>query len=211
MVRDCRIELREVPLAPICIAYGRYLAETGCSSLDSACTGMFGLAYLIERKAWGMMPQETPEPEDPVELDPILPFGPLYGSAVDHLLEAREYRERLFFRQHAALDGQYELPLDLSGIEMKDLVSALRKVLDRAAPEPVEEFHFKPRASMSDLIKEIRGVVARDGGALFDALLPDGFTRRDVVWTFLAILEMIRLGFIRVTLKEESIWIANLR
>jgi len=170
---------------------------------------MFGLAYLIERKAWGMMAHDTPAPDDPVELDPILPLAPLYGPAIDHLIELHSLRERMFFRQCASLDGQYELPLDLSGLEMEDLVAALKKVLERAAPEPREEFHFKPRISMSDLIKQIRATVAREGGMLFEALLPEGFTRRDVVWNFLAILEMVRLGFVKVALKEESIWIWN--
>jgi segregation and condensation protein A len=208
LVRECRIELAGIPLAPICDDYIGYLRDTGCVELDGAAAGMFGLAYLIERKAWGMMPEDE-EPEDPAELDPALPTAPLYGPAIDELNRFKEERDLLFFRGSIPRDSDFELPRDLSGVRLVDLAAAFRRILARAAPDADEEFPIRRRVSLVELIKQIRAAIAMQGKVLFDHLLSEGYTRWDVVWTFLAILEMVRLGFCGVTVEEESIWIWN--
>ena len=208
LVRECRIELAGIPLAPLCDDYVEYLKESGCLEIDCAAAGLFGLAYLVERKAWGMMPDDE-EPEDPVELDSVLPTAPLYGPVIEQLEQLKEDRERLFFRQHIGKDCDFEIPRDISGVRLVDLAAAFRKILLRAAPDPEETFPLRRRVSLQELIKQTRTTIGLHGKMLFDDLLAEGYTRWDVVWVFLAILEMIRLGFCGVTVEEERIWIWN--
>jgi segregation and condensation protein A len=206
LVRECRIELAEIPIAPICVEYATYLRETGYAEIDCAATGMFGLAYLVERKAWGMMPDGR-EPEEPDGLDALSsPTAATYGPAIDQLLAGKEERDLLYFREFGLPTGHYELPRDLSGIRTEDLVAAFRRLLERARPDTAEELRTR-HVSMAELILRARQVLGRRDGVLFEQLLPQNFTRLDVVWTFLAMLEMIRLGLCRVTLKEESLWV----
>ncbi|GMV36121.1 MAG: hypothetical protein AMXMBFR61_06290 [Fimbriimonadales bacterium] len=203
LVRECRIELAGIPLAPICLEYVRYLEETGCSEIDKASAGMFGLAYLVERKAWGMIPEE----EEPEDLEPELSIEPtasIFAPAIEALAEAKERRELLFFRQHVAADGVYELPLDLSSVKTEDLVRALKRLLERAAEEP-EGLPSGPRFSMAELTQRVLAAVTAESPVEFEKLLPEHYTRLDVVWHFLAVLESVRLGFCRVTVRDERI------
>src|SRR3954463_13791078 len=69
-VRDHKVDLMEVPLAPICEAYFLYLMQSPNVELDEAAAALIALAYLLERKAWALLPVVEPEPEleEPLEL-----------------------------------------------------------------------------------------------------------------------------------------------
>src|SRR5579862_9053880 len=59
-VRDQKVDLMEVPLAPICEAYFLYLMQSADVQLDEAAAALIALAYLLERKAWGLLPVFEP-------------------------------------------------------------------------------------------------------------------------------------------------------
>jgi chromatin segregation and condensation protein Rec8/ScpA/Scc1 (kleisin family) len=109
----------------------------------------------------------------------------------------------------AKWDGQYELPFDLSKLSLQQLATAFRKVLERAKPDEFEHVPGRPLISMTDMIRRLGAFLVGTATTRFDDLLPEEFTRLDVVWTFLAILEMVRLAICFVTIKEETIWIQN--
>jgi chromatin segregation and condensation protein Rec8/ScpA/Scc1 (kleisin family) len=207
LVRECRIQLAGIPLAPICLEYVRYLEETGCSEIDRASAGMFGLAYLVERKAWGMIPEDA-EPDELESEIGIEPTASIFAPAIEALAAAKEMRDLLFFRQQVAADGTYELPLDLSSVKTEDLARALKRLLERAAEEP-EGLPARPRFSMAELTQRVLAAVTAESPVEFERLLPEDYTRMDVVWHFLAVLESVRLGFCRVTVRDERIFLLS--
>lgn len=206
-VRDRKIELKDVPLAPICQAYFDYLVEQANPRLDEAAAALMALSYLLERKSWLLLPTNEPEPE---EEDPMLlpePTAHEYIEVIETLKLWQAERELHFFRPLDSGPDPYEVPATLGNVTSADLARALERLLRKAIPTPMDPLS-KPRRSLSDQI----GIVLRRLRPEFEnleQLLPTPFTREDAVYWFLSLLELIRLGQCRVKLGGEDVLFAR--
>ncbi|MCH8275605.1 MAG: hypothetical protein IH851_12535 [Armatimonadetes bacterium] len=205
LAREGRVDLSGIPLAPVCAAYIEYLEQGGLEDMDAAGAALLALAYLVERKAWALLPIADPPP--PQEL-PELPEPTVheFADAVDDLAERHRERGRLFFRTAPGEAPEYELPIDLGDVTAGDLAQALESLLSRAEPLDIE-----PVARRWPSLVEVMGTVMRrleagGGSGGFDAMLPDSYTRLDAVFVFLAVLELLRLGKIAAERREGEVW-----
>ena len=85
---------------------------------------------------------------------------------------------------------------------LEDLLSALDTILHRE-PETKEQPAFElPRQEFNvrDKIKVVSGIVAERGesGITFDRLFPPHAQKAEIIVTFLALLELVRLGKVKV-------------
>lgn len=201
-VRDRKIDLRDVPLFPICSAYYVYLVETDTVGLEEAAAALTALAYLLERKAWCLLPSAEPEPEmeEPAELPP--PTVHEFQPAIEYLLAGHEARTRTFFRPVGLGPDPYEIPYTLGEATANDLARALAKLLERATPEV--EILNKPRRSLSEQMSVVLASLGRVSLPL-EQLVPEPFTRQEAVWWFLALLELVRLGQATITVEGEDV------
>jgi segregation and condensation protein A len=202
-VRDHKVQLLDVPLYPICEAYFLYLVNLEDTCLDEAAAALAALAYLLERKAWLLLPVEEPEPEmmEPMELP--TPTAHEYELAIESLRVWHEERSQIFFRSPDAGPEPYELPLDLNNISSGDLAKALERLLRRARPEDVRPLG-KPRKSLSDQMRIVLHALTDEWRSLED-MVADPFTRSEAVYWFLALLELIRLGQAAVRVEGEDV------
>ena len=108
-------------------------------------------------------------------------------------------REQIFFR---TIEGAaaYELPIDTETVTTADLARALEFLLARAVPDPIEPLG-RPRRSLSEQMGIVLRALPREPATL-DQIVTGEFTRAEVVWWFLALLELIRLGQATVVLRE---------
>lgn len=206
-VRDRKVDLLDVPLAPICEAYFEYLIHSGEPDLDEAAAALAALAYLLERKAWALLPVEEPEPEADDALALMPPTVHEYEAAIEALKRWQEVRERLFFRPHDAGPNPYELPFQLGNVTTGDLARAFERALSRAVPTPFDS-PVKPRRSLSDQMRIVLGALGEEWKPL-EHLMPAPFTRTDAVYTFLAVLELIRLGQATLRLADGEVVFAR--
>ena len=199
-VRDHRVLLRDVPLAPICEAYLNYLVQSSVIALDEAAAALTALAFLLERKAWGLLPTEEEEPEAEETVDGLPALGgqlQLFEEAIDVLKELRQEREQIFFRSPA--DG-FEPPatqLELGAISSSDLALAMEGLLKRSKPDPTPPA-LRQRRSLGEVMAETLARLTGEPKRLIELMPPD-FTRTDAVYVFLAVLELIRLGQVSVS------------
>lgn len=206
-VRDHKVELLEVPLYPICEAYFLYLINLDSTCLDEAAAALAALSYLLERKAWLLLPVEEPEPElsEPLELP--TPTAHEYEIAIESLRMWHEERSQLFFRSPEAGPEPYELPLNLDNVCSGDLAKALEKLLRRAKPEAPRILN-KPRKSLSDQMRIVIHALSDQWRRLED-LIEEPFTRSEAVYWFLALLELIRLGQAAAQIEGEDVVFAR--
>ncbi len=206
-VRDHKVDLLGVPLFPICEAYFTYLIQSERPDLDEAAAALVALSYLLERKAWLLLPVDEPEPEmeDPMEL--IEPTSHEYRSAIEALKLWHEERSMLFFRSPEAGPDPYELPYTLSDVSPNDLARALERLLRRAEPEPLESLS-KPRKSLQEQMLVVLGAMSKEWRTL-DALITAPITRSEAVYWFLALLELIRLGQVAARNTEDDVEFAR--
>jgi segregation and condensation protein A len=206
-VREKKVDLLDIPLFPICEAYFAYLIDSDLADLDEAAAALAALAYLLERKAWGLLPTPEPEPENDEPLDLVAPTVYEFDLAIETLRQYHLERSRLFFRPSESGPDPYEVPLVLGDVSAADLARAFEAVLRRAHPDPMD-MPAKPRLSLSEQMALVLSVLSKHWRPL-GALLEEPFTKAEVVYWFLALLELIRLGQAAVRLEGEEVEFAR--
>jgi segregation and condensation protein A len=167
---------------------------------------------LLYIKSYSLLPKPRPPVEDEEEAS---------GEAlVRQLLEYRRFKEiaatlkereeqglRLFVRTAPVQD----LPrrLDLTDVDVELLNLALRQALQRIPPPPLMPRIKSYTITVAEQIEIVRRALARaqGGGAgrtslSFTELLSSASTRQEVVVTFLAVLELVKLRAIEVRQSE---------
>lgn len=200
-----KLSLLDIDLAPIARACYEYWRSVG--DLDEASDSMAILASLTERKAERLlMPEPEPEEPEPEWLTPQhLPE--LYQSRVAYLQEREALRMQIFFRNCPPdLDAiANSLP---AGAELPDVLwLALRRLLQRAAPLPTaipERRYFSLHTRMMAIRDRLRNA---SQPVRFESVL-EAHDIYDVLVSFLAVLELWRLGQIAVSLDAtRTIWL----
>ena len=83
-------------------------------------------------------------------------------------------------------------------VSLFDLLEALRQVLARVSPEAVHEVMLEP-ITVEQRVHEILSLLQREKRSIaFHSLFKERVTRRMIVVTFLAILELVKMKQIRL-------------
>jgi len=206
-VRDHKVDLMGVPLAPICEAYFMYLMSSDNVELDEAAAALIALAYLLERKAWSLLPVVEPEPEleEPLELPS--PSVAEYNHAIEALNIWQAERSKTFFRSFESGPDPYEVPYTLSNVSQNDLAMAFDRVLRRAKPDAIQPLGAA-RISLAEQMRIVLKTLVKSWISL-DSLVPEEVTRSEAVYWFLALLELVRLGQASVRLHENDVEFAR--
>ena len=225
LIRAHRYDIFDIPIRQITGEFVEYLTLMQEVGADAAGDFLVTAATLMQIKARMLLPQAESENEDAMddEADPraelverLLEYQRIQGAAQE-LREAREARADLFARSPDALkqswnafDAEASQSLLLSDVSSFDLLSALKRVLQRLEQAPVALVRREP-FSLDQRLKDIEWRISGAGRLNFDALCEDCQNRLEVVVTFLAILELIRRGHARVRQTDlfEEIWIEN--
>ena len=202
-VRERKIDLLDIPLFPICEAYFTYLITAQKQELDEAAAALAALAYLLERKAWLLLPVPDPEPEFEEHLELPDPTAHEYRIAIETLQTWHEERSHLFFRSPEAGPDPYELPYTLGDVSISDLARAFERLIRKAQPEP-PEILAKPRKSLDEQMRVVLTVLSQEWQSLEGIIDPE-FTRSDLVYWFLALLELMRLGQVVARILDGSV------
>jgi segregation and condensation protein A len=202
LARDGRIDLSGIPLAPVCIAYCDYIREMPEDDVDAAGAALLALAYLVERKAWSLLPIADPPPPEEIPSLPE-PTAHEFAMAVDSLEERYRERSQLFFRQGEDADN-YEMPMGPGSVSVAELARAFERIMLRAKPLDVAPL-ARHRPSLAEVMKAALKLIRDAGRATIAQLLPSEFTRLDVVFVFLAVLELLRIGQITAVLENADV------
>jgi segregation and condensation protein A len=205
LIRKNEVDIYDIPILPITQQYLAYLDLMQELDLDAAGDFLVMAATLIHIKARMLVPRLENEPEDEGETED--PRDALVRRLIEHqrykaaaeLLHDREtVRSAQWGRPDERISDiegapfERELEVDLFG-----LLQAFEAVLKRArerpgVPVPGEEVSIETRTRQ--LLERLSETEACGFEELFDV----AFNRGDLVATFLALLEMIRLQLIRV-------------
>ncbi len=213
LIREHEIDIYDIPIAQITEQYLEYLGFM--ESLDLALAGEFMemAATLIRIKVQMLLPAQTEEgdeEEDPREqLVRKLVEYKKFKEAARSLSEHEEDRRRYF--QRGVDPRDYRDPDDsvdteelLRDVTLFDLVDCLRDVLSRIPPRIESHAVDLDVTTVEEQIERIRTVLASSGQVVFGSLFEGSSSRAEVVTTFMALLELIRLGAVRAT--QESIF-----
>jgi segregation and condensation protein A len=201
LIRVHEIEITDIPIAKITEEYFRVL--TTMQELDLQMAGEFLVmaATLVYIKSKMLLPPTeaeegpTEEDEDPRQplVDMLLEYQ-RFKTAAGALAGLEEQRRQIFGRGAAVEGPPGRGPLELN---LFDLLGAFQEVVKRAAGRPdltVTPRPFRVRERMVELLDWL----ARERPLRFFALFPPDADRRTVIATFVALLELLREGALRI-------------
>lgn len=203
LIKRDEIEIYDISLERLTRQYLEYLQAFKELNIDIAGEFIVMAANLIYMKSRSLLPvDQQPPDEEADEDDPrwdlirqLIEYKKFKEAAGQLHLRTLE-QERIFVRQGtgaAAVAG----PLRLEEVGIFQLINAFQTVLKRVeARQDVQEI-FGERFSVSDKIEAILQRVASGDNVRFSDLFGETVSRVEVVVTFLALLELIRLKQVR--------------
>ena len=208
LIRINQVEINDIPIAQITEQYLAYIAVL--EEVDYASVGEYLLmaATLIEIKSRMLLPRppqlsEDEEGEDPrLELVARLLEYQQYQGTLETFRVWEELRRKLFFRSGMEQTDDYILPVPAGEAHVSQLYAALQRLLEQAGVEDKQITAVTPRRRLSLRLKmaEMVRAIQRAGeeGIDFEALFELPCPRYDIVLAFLALLELLRHGRVRV-------------
>jgi segregation and condensation protein A len=206
-VKEHKVDLMEVPLLPICEAYFSYLIQNAENNLDEAAAALAALAYLLERKAFLLLPTLEPEPEFEETMELPDPTVGEFGFVIETLRVWQEERDALFFRSPEAGPNPYELPYQLKDVKASDLALAFERLIHRNDAE-LDRPTGKARRSLTEMMRVVLLAVCHEWRTVTE-LVRERIGRTEAVYWFLALLELVRLGQVAVKLDGEDVRFAR--
>ncbi|MBI3784899.1 MAG: segregation/condensation protein A [Deltaproteobacteria bacterium] len=211
LIKKNEVEIVDIPIAAITEQYLGYLDMLRDLNLDVAGEFLVMAATLTLIKSRMLLPPA--EEDEPEESDPR-------AELVQQLLEYQKYREAalalserpflnrdVFAREPLERDAEELGPAPEEPLRLKvtvwELMEAFRAILQRAKPEAVHEV-VVDRMSLRDRAQSMLQILGVQRRAEFTSLFPPDATRIEVLATFLALLELMKMGVLQA-LQEERL------
>jgi segregation and condensation protein A len=203
LIKKHEVNIYEIPIALITTQYLQYLEVMQELNLDVAGEFLVMAATLIHIKSRTLLPRPAPEQEDPQE-DPRealvrrLIEHQKFKAAAEMLHEKETVRSAQWTRPDGAVapiaGNKPEPEVD---VDLFSLINAFRSVLQRAKARPVVRLPGE-QIPIEDRIEQLLARLSETEACGFADLFEDAGERAEMIVTFLALLEMIRLKLIRV-------------
>ena len=197
LAQRAEVDLRAIPLASLTDDYLRAI-EQDRPPLDRLAGFLVIGARLVQLKAGGLMPESVAGEEDELEA-----WEDAIKGRLEEYKRFKELAESLM-RRHATgrftFAGLLEpdvVPQARVQVSLEALASAFQQVLDRLPP-PQQVTVEMEQVSLADKLEELRSMLVRQPQMNFSAVFRHARTRLEAVVTFLALLELIRIGQARV-------------
>lgn len=207
LIKRNEVQVTDIPIASITDQYLAMLEELPELNLDGAGEYLVMAATLIYIKSRMLLPVTD---EDEAEEDPR-------AELVQQLVEYQRFREvavalgerNVLDRDVFAGRGEPTAPgadpeagLPVRDASLGDLLDALRDVLGRLRPPRVHEVE-RETLSVHACVQRILARFALDDEVEFGGLFAPASHRGEVIVTFLALLELIRMRVIRARQVER--------
>ena len=204
LIKKHQVNVYDIPIALVTEQYLQYLDLMQELDLDVASEFLVMAATLIHIKSRMLLPRPEPTLLDEGEEDPRdllvqrLLEHQKFKAAAELLHDRETLRSAQWTRPDSRIEalvgGDYEPELE---VDLFGLLAAFRLVLERArerppVPLPPEQVSIETR------IEQLLERLSETEACGFEDLFLDAATRGDMIVTFLAMLEMIRLKLIRV-------------
>ena len=203
LIKKHEVNIYDIPISLITAQYLQYLELMQELNLDVAGDFLVMAATLIHVKSRMLLPRPAPEQEDPEE-DPRdvlvrrLIEHQKFKAAAEMLHEKETVRSAQWTRPDeviAAIAG--DKPEPEVEVDLFSLITAFRTVLQRARQKPTVAVPSE-QISIESRIDQLFERLSETEACGFEDLFEDAAARGDMIVTFLALLEMIRLKLVRV-------------
>lgn len=214
LIQKHEMDIYDIPIAEITAQYLATIEVMKSLNLDLAGEFLVMAATLLHIKSRMLLPRDEEETAEEAELDPR-------AELVQRLLEYQRYRDAaislealpilgrdVFVSSPQEPEGDEDEDAEWEPVGLFELVAAFRQLIQDNGEESVHEIS-RERLSVTDRINQILASLGERGSLAFGDLLPGVVGRNEVVVTFLAMLELVKMRLARLMQngRDNSIWL----
>lgn len=210
LIEKSKVDIYDIPIANIAQQYIEYIENMKKFDLEVTSEFLIMAATLMEIKSKMLLPNKQ---EKQLEID--LEEDPRQ-ELVSKLLEYKKYKQvalefkereninkKIFYKQQSQLDQfvKYD-ENNIIDIDMGILLNAFKKLLKKRKKVNESPVHFneikREEITIENRIEHIKKRLYEEDSLEFEELFSQSFSKSEIVVTFLAILELMKLKFIKV-------------
>jgi len=210
------VDIYNIPISKITDQYMDYLSSMQDLQLDVTSEFLVMAATLLSIKSKMLLPKPPVIEIEGLEVEDMDPRMELvqklleyrkYKGIAEHLREKEIGRSLIYTREPEDLTPYVPKKVEnpLKGVHLGDLVLAFQRVLRRSAHRNRVTKIQRDEISVKDRIKQLVDALEEHGGRLlFSKLLGEELDRDEVIVTFLALLELIKMK--KVSCYQDSLF-----
>ncbi len=202
LIKKEELDIYHIPIAMIAGQYLEYIRVMHMLNLDVAGEFLVMAATLMHIKSRMLLPQEEfaeeePEDDPQAELMKQLIEYQKFKEIAEKLEERQIKQEEIFIRgkdETMALARKEGFLLEAN---LFDLLTAFNRVLETAVGEGFAEI-IDEEITVNEKMKEVRHILLAETSLNFTKIFVDLATKVEMIATFLAVLELIRLKEVKI-------------
>jgi segregation and condensation protein A len=201
LIKKHEVDIYDIPIALITQQYLEYVEWIKLLDVDHAGDFLLMASTLTQIKSRMLLPihgNEEEEEEDPrLKLTrPLIEYLEI-KSAADQLAERNILGNHTFIRKNPKLDSMSIQEGEVIKVGLFELIDALQSILKKVSGSHDVDLSTE-KITVQDRIVSITDLLEEKGSATFEELFVDSPSKDDIIVTFLALLELIKLTLIRV-------------
>lgn len=212
-----KINIYDIPIVEITEQYLEYIKNLDHEDLDLISDFLLMAATLLDIKSRMLLPKkvdENGEEEDPRQelVERLLEYKK-FKYISEELKERQEDAEKFLFKIETLPQevSQYQEPVDLEKLLFDVTLAKLHGIFQSVIKRRVDTIDpirskfgeiKKEEVSLTDKVNYILGFTEKCGKYSFRKLLENQRGKMDIIVTFLAILELIKIG--KITVAQEN-------
>jgi len=207
LIKKHEVDIYDIPIALITEQYLKYLEWMKAMNVDFAGDFILMASTLTHIKSRMLLPVHDDSQED--EEDPRMEIArPLLyylrmKSAAEQLADRNLLGEDTFLRGPSGEDIKIDYSEQSVQVSMFELIDAFQKILENISGDHLVDF-TKDHFSIKDKISAIIDILEQKGSVVFNDLFCQNAEKGELIITFLAILEMGKLGLVRITQQFQT-------
>ena len=216
LVKQNHLEITNIPIALITEQYLQYLSMMQALDLEIAGEFLVMAATLMQIKSRMPLPPETlpaleaEEPDPAQELIARLLEYQKFKQAAE-FLGAKEKTRLVQFSRPGRPEDEEQQVEELAEASLFDLLNAFSQFMSEIPAEMVHEI-IRDEHTVESQIALLRDLLRRESGVKFAELFTHAKSKMEIIATFLALLELIRLreaGVRQTQLFGEIVIVSN--
>jgi segregation and condensation protein A len=205
LIRKNEVDIYDIPVALVTEQYLAYLEWMQLLNIDNVGDFLLMASTLAQIKSRMLLPSHPgDEDEEDPRLEIVRPLAEYLQikSAAEELANRNMLGDRIFTRRANVkefLDGDQEL----MPVGLFELIDAFQRILQKVSKDHTVDLSAE-RVSVKDRMNAIIAVLEEKGSIAFIEMFPEEPQRMDLIVTFLALLELMKLNLVRAVQSAQS-------
>lgn len=205
LIKKSEVDVYDIPVAYITEQYLAYLEWLKLLDIDNVGDFLVMAATLTQIKSRLLLPShgDDDEPEDP-RLEIVRPLTEYMQikSAAEELARRNLLGDQIFTRNINPRSYTAE-DTDSIQVGLFELIDAFQKILQKVSKEHAVDLSTE-RVSVKDRMNAMIALLEEKGSIAFLELFSEAPEKADIIVTFLALLELMKLNLVRAVQSMDS-------